>query len=106
MTKKNIFGTNYRPRLCIFRSNKHIYAQIIDDTNNKTIISSSTIAINVKKNIKSSNNCSAARIVGQDIAKKSKEIGIKEVIFDRQNKIYHGRIKALAEAAREEGIKF
>nr|YP_009237811.1 ribosomal protein L8 [Gracilariopsis lemaneiformis]YP_009294785.1 ribosomal protein L18 [Gracilariopsis chorda]AJO68426.1 ribosomal protein L18 [Gracilariopsis lemaneiformis]AML79882.1 ribosomal protein L8 [Gracilariopsis lemaneiformis]AOM67045.1 ribosomal protein L18 [Gracilariopsis chorda] len=106
MTKKHILDTNYRPRLCVFRSNKHIYAQIIDNTNNKTIISSSTIAINIKKNITSSNNCSAARIVGQDIAKKSKEIGIKEVVFDRQNRIYHGRIKALAEAAREEGIKF
>nr|YP_009500427.1 ribosomal protein L18 [Gracilariopsis heteroclada]AXE43589.1 ribosomal protein L18 [Gracilariopsis heteroclada] len=106
MAKKHILGTNYRPRLCVFRSNKHIYAQIINDSQNKTILSSSTISINLKKNITSSNSCAAARIVGQDIAQKSKKFGIKEVVFDRQNRIYHGRIKALAEAAREEGIKF
>nr|YP_009732281.1 50S ribosomal protein L18 [Gracilaria spinulosa]QHS70787.1 50S ribosomal protein L18 [Gracilaria spinulosa] len=95
-----------RPRLCVFRSNKHIYAQIIDDSNNQIIASSSTLTQMIKKNTKLSNNCNAARSVGKNIAQKSKALGIKKVVFDRQNKIYHGRIKALAEAVREEGIKF
>nr|YP_010199039.1 ribosomal protein L18 [Hydropuntia urvillei]UAD88488.1 ribosomal protein L18 [Hydropuntia urvillei] len=106
--KKKIRGTDTRPRLCVFKSNKHIYAQIIDDSHNKIITSSSTITKIVKgnKNKHSSSNCYIARIVGKDIAQKSKMLGIEKVIFDRQNKIYHGKIKALAEAVRQEGIKF
>nr|YP_063592.1 ribosomal protein L18 [Gracilaria tenuistipitata var. liui]Q6B8W8.1 RecName: Full=Large ribosomal subunit protein uL18c; AltName: Full=50S ribosomal protein L18, chloroplastic [Gracilaria tenuistipitata var. liui]AAT79667.1 50S ribosomal protein L18 [Gracilaria tenuistipitata var. liui] len=104
--KKKIRGTKNRPRLCVFRSNKHIYAQIIDDTNNKIIATSSTLVILSEQNKKISNDCHAAHKIGQNIAQKSKALGIKKVIFDRQNKIYHGRIKALAEAVREEGIEF
>nr|YP_010196415.1 ribosomal protein L18 [Gracilaria cearensis]UAD83812.1 ribosomal protein L18 [Gracilaria cearensis] len=104
--KRKIRGIKNRPRLCVFRSNKHIYAQIIDDSNKQIITSSSTLAKIMKKNMKLSNNCNAARSVGKNIAQKSKALGIKEVVFDRQNKIYHGRIQALAEAVREEGIKF
>nr|YP_010195591.1 ribosomal protein L18 [Gracilaria baiana]UAD82988.1 ribosomal protein L18 [Gracilaria baiana] len=104
--KRKIRGIKNRPRLCIFRSNKHIYAQIIDDSSNQIVASSSTLAKIMKKNIKLPNSCNAARSVGKDIAQQSKALGIQEIIFDRQNKIYHGRIKALAEAVREEGIKF
>nr|YP_009732341.1 50S ribosomal protein L18 [Gracilaria textorii]QHS70989.1 50S ribosomal protein L18 [Gracilaria textorii] len=104
--KKTIKGIKNRPRLCVFRSNKHIYAQIIDDMNNQIIASSSTLTEIIKKNMKLSNNCNAARSVGKNIAQKSKALGIKQVVFDRRNKIYHGRIQALAEAVREEGIKF
>nr|YP_009511104.1 ribosomal protein L18 [Hydropuntia rangiferina]AXI96777.1 ribosomal protein L18 [Hydropuntia rangiferina]UAD87458.1 ribosomal protein L18 [Hydropuntia rangiferina] len=103
---KKIRGTNKRPRLVIFRSNKHIYAQVIDDTCNKIITSSSTVNHIFKGYHKSYNNCKSARVIGQNIAEKSKALGIHEVIFDRQNKIYHGKIKALAEAVRQEGIKF
>uniref|UniRef100_A0AAU7YPW4 Large ribosomal subunit protein uL18c n=1 Tax=Gracilaria hainanensis TaxID=2871843 RepID=A0AAU7YPW4_9FLOR len=104
--KRKIRGTQNRPRLCVFRSNKHIYAQIIDDANKQIITSSSTLAKTIKNNMILANNCNAARSVGQNIAQKSKALGIKEIVFDRQNKIYHGRIQALAEAIREEGIKF
>nr|YP_009509331.1 ribosomal protein L18 [Gracilaria vermiculophylla]AXI96981.1 ribosomal protein L18 [Gracilaria vermiculophylla]QXU75185.1 ribosomal protein L18 [Gracilaria vermiculophylla]WDZ68017.1 ribosomal protein L18 [Gracilaria vermiculophylla] len=102
--KKKIRGTKNRPRLCIFRSNKHIYAQIIDDTNNKIIASSSTLANTNKQNTKLANNCNAARDIGKNIAQRSKELGVEKAIFDRRDKIYHGRIKALAEAVREAGI--
>nr|YP_010198839.1 ribosomal protein L18 [Gracilaria tikvahiae]UAD88072.1 ribosomal protein L18 [Gracilaria tikvahiae]UAD88275.1 ribosomal protein L18 [Gracilaria tikvahiae] len=104
--KRRIRGIKNRPRLCVFRSNKHIYAQIIDDSNNQIIASSSTLTQIMKQNMKLSNNCDAARSIGQNIAQKSKALGIREVVFDRQNKIYHGRIQALAEAVRKEGIKF
>nr|YP_010197029.1 ribosomal protein L18 [Crassiphycus corneus]UAD84833.1 ribosomal protein L18 [Crassiphycus corneus] len=104
--KKKIRGTINRPRLCVFRSNKHIYAQIIDDTNKKIITSSSTLEKIIREKIKKSHNCNAARSIGKNIALKSKALGIKEIVFDRQDKIYHGRIQALAEAVREEGIKF
>nr|YP_010197640.1 ribosomal protein L18 [Gracilaria flabelliformis subsp. simplex]UAD86056.1 ribosomal protein L18 [Gracilaria flabelliformis subsp. simplex] len=104
--KRKIKGIKNRPRLCVFRSNKHIYAQIIDDSNNTIVASSSTLTQIIKKNMKLSHNCNAARIVGKNIAQKSKTLGIKQIVFDRQNKIYHGRIQALAEAIREEGIKF
>nr|YP_010197233.1 ribosomal protein L18 [Crassiphycus crassissimus]UAD85037.1 ribosomal protein L18 [Crassiphycus crassissimus]UAD85240.1 ribosomal protein L18 [Crassiphycus crassissimus] len=104
--KKKIRGTINRPRLCVFRSNKHIYAQIIDDTNKKIITSSSTLEKIIREKIKTPHNCNAARSIGKNIAQKSKALGIKEIVFDRQNKIYHGRIQALAEAVRKEGIKF
>nr|YP_010199243.1 ribosomal protein L18 [Crassiphycus usneoides]UAD88692.1 ribosomal protein L18 [Crassiphycus usneoides] len=104
--KKKIRGTINRPRLCVFRSNKHIYAQIIDDTNKKIITSSSTLEKIIREKIKTPYNCNAARSIGKNIAQKSKALGIKEIVFDRQNKIYHGRIQALAEAVRKEGIKF
>lgn len=103
---KQIKGTAERPRLYVFRSNKHIYAQIINDINQKIIISSSSISMNLKAQIKSSSNCESAKIVGQDIANKANKKGIKKIVFDRGKKLYHGRIKALAEAARKEGMNF
>nr|UAD87254.1 ribosomal protein L18 [Gracilaria pacifica] len=104
--RRKIRGTKNRPRLCVFRSNKHIYVQIIDDTNKKIITSSSTLEKSIKQNMELTSNSNAACIIGKNIAQKSKALGIKEVVFDRQNKIYHGRIQALAEAVRQEGIQF
>lgn len=106
MTKR-IKGNSKRPRLYIFKSNKHIYAQIIDDGSNKVLLSSSSIAKNFKQNGELYKiNCKTSRAIGQDIANKAIKFGIQAVVFDRGKKLYHGNIKALAEAAREEGIKF
>lgn len=98
--KSRIRGTSKRPRLSIFRSNLNIYAQIIDDTNAKTLASSSDIKI------KSWTKCETAKKVWEEIAKKAKDLKIKEVVFDRGGFAYHGRIKALADAAREAWLKF
>nr|QCI04857.1 ribosomal protein L18 [Bornetia secundiflora] len=98
--RKKIIGTSKRPRLLVFKSNKHIYAQIIDDFNKTILASSSTLA----KDIKKFANCTTAQIVGKKIAVELKKQGLYEVIFDRGNNIYHGKIKALADATREEGI--
>ncbi len=95
-----------RPRLYVFRSNKHIYAQVLDDQKHKTITTSSSLCPTLKMSIISSATCKTAAIVGQDIAKKLKDKGITTIVFDRGKKIYHGRIKALAEATRKEGINF
>ena len=100
--KKKISGTSTKPRLYIFKSNKHIYAQVIDDFDNTIIASSSTIS----KNIKAFANCTTAKIVGQNIASAIKQKGIHKVVFDRGNNIYHGKVKALADATRQEGIIF
>ena len=106
--RKKIQGTSNRPRLYVFRSNKHIYAQIIDDINQKILFSSSTLCNKVKQNklFYTKANCKAASMVGQNIAIKLKQYGINYIIFDRGNKLYHGKIKALADAAREEGLIF
>ena len=100
--RKKISGTSTKPRLYIFKSNKHIYAQVIDDFNNIIITSSSTIS----KNIKTFANCTTAQIVGKNIASAIKQKGIDKVVFDRGNNIYHGKVKALADATRKEGIIF
>jgi len=104
--KKQIIRQKNQPRLYVFRSNKHIYAQVIDDNNNITITTSSSLCPKLKTQISSSATCDTARIVGQDIASKLKEKGISKIIFDRGKRIYHGRIKALADATRDSGIKF
>nr|YP_009244008.1 ribosomal protein L18 [Sporolithon durum]AMK96250.1 ribosomal protein L18 [Sporolithon durum] len=104
--KKKIKGTLDRPRLYVFKSNKHLYAQIIDDINNNIIANSSSICSPLKDKIKYSSNCETAKLIGKDIGQKLKEKGIKTVIFDRGKKIYHGKIKALAEGTRSTGIKF
>jgi len=101
-----IKGTNKRPRLYVFKSNKHLYVQLIDDINNKIIASSSTIAKDINNDTKIYANCESAKIIGKQIALKSKNKGIEEIIFDRGKNLYHGQIKALADAAREEGMKF
>nr|YP_010728713.1 ribosomal protein L18 [Phymatolithon calcareum]WEA76854.1 ribosomal protein L18 [Phymatolithon calcareum] len=94
------------PRLFVFRSNKHIYAQVIDDIKNITITTSSSVCPKLKAKISSTNTCNTARIIGKDIGTKLRNKGIKQIVFDRGNRIYHGKIKALAEATRNEGIKF
>ncbi len=99
--RQNLSGTETAPRLCVFRSNSAIYAQIIDDTKGITLVSSSSLELKIKNN-----NLEAAASVGKDIAEKAKKAKIKTVVFDRGGYIYHGRVKALAEAARENGLEF
>jgi len=105
--RRFLIGTNERPRLAVFRSNNHIYAQVIDDQSQETICSASTIDKELKgKVLKSTANCSSSSEVGSLLAKRAIKKGIAEVVFDRGGNIYHGRIKALAEAARNAGLKF
>ena len=99
-------GTAERPRLAVFRSNNHMYAQIIDDTVGNTLVSASTLQKDVKAELEKTNNVEAAAYLGTLIAKKAIEKGINSVVFDRGGFIYHGKIKALADAAREAGLKF
>ena len=104
--RKKIFGTPERPRLCVFRSLRHIYAQIIDDTVGRTLVAASTLSPELRGKLKTGGNIEAARYVGELIAKKALEKGIKKVVFDRGGYKYHGRVKALAEAARKGGLEF
>ena len=99
-------GTAERPRLAVFRSNNHMYAQIIDDTVGNTLVSASTLQKDVKAELEKTNNVEAAAHLGTVIAKKALEKGITTVIFDRGGFIYQGKIKALADAAREAGLEF
>ncbi len=99
-------GTAERPRLAVFRSNNHMYAQIIDDTVGKTLVSASTLQKEVKAELEKTNNVDAAAYLGTVIAKKAIEKGINTVVFDRGGFIYQGKIKALADAAREAGLEF
>ena len=99
-------GTAERPRLAVFRSNNHMYAQIIDDTVGNPLVSASTLQKDVKAELEKSNNVEAAAYLGTVIAKKAIEKGITSVVFDRGGFIYHGKIKALADAAREAGLNF
>ena len=99
-------GTAQRPRLAVFRSNNHMYAQIIDDTAGHTLLAASTLEKDVKAELEKTNNGEAAAYLGTVIGKRAIEKGITEVVFDRGGFIYHGKIAALAEAAREAGLKF
>ena len=99
-------GTAERPRLAVFRSNNHMYAQIIDDTVGNTLVSASTLQKDVKAELEKTNNVEAAAYLGTVIAKKALEKGITAVVFDRGGFIYQGKVKALAEAAREAGLEF
>ncbi len=99
-------GTAERPRLAVFRSNNHMYAQIIDDTVGKTLVSASTVQKEVNAELEKTNNVDAAAYLGTVIAKKAIEQGINTVVFDRGGFIYQGKIKALADAAREAGLEF
>ena len=99
-------GTAERPRLAVFRSNNHMYAQIIDDTVGNTLVSASTLQKDVKAELEKTNNVEAAAKLGEVIAKKALENGITNVVFDRGGFIYQGKIKALADAAREAGLQF
>ena len=104
--RRKVFGTPQRPRLCVFRSSNNIYAQIIDDTNRVTLVAASSLDEAVKSAVNHTGNKEAAKLVGEMVAKKAVEKGITEVVFDRGGYIYHGRIKELAEGAREAGLKF
>ena len=99
-------GTAQRPRLAVFRSNNHMYAQIIDDTVGNTLVSASTLEKEVKAELTKTNNVEAAKYLGTVIGKRAVEKGIKEVVFDRGGFLYHGKIAALADAAREAGLEF
>ena len=99
-------GTAERPRLAVFRSNNHMYAQIIDDTVGKTLVSASTLDKDVKAELEKTNNVEAATVVGTVVAKKALEKGITTVVYDRCGFVYEGKVKALAEAAREAGLEF
>ena len=99
-------GTAERPRLAVFRSNNHMYAQIIDDTVGNTLVSASTVQKEVKAELEKTNNVDAAAYLGKVIAKKALDKGITTVVFDRGGFIYQGKVKALADAAREAGLEF
>ena len=99
-------GTAERPRLAVFRSNNHMYAQVIDDTVGNTLVSASTLEKEIKAELEKTNNVDAAAYLGTVIAKRALEKGISEVVFDRGGFIYQGKIAALAEAAREAGLQF
>ena len=105
--RRFLIGTKTKPRLSVFRSNNHIYAQVIDDQAQSTICSASTVdkEFKAKKN-DSSSNCNSSSAVGSLVAKRAIKKGVNEVVFDRGGKIYHGRVKALADAARKAGLKF
>lgn len=105
--RKRVKGTQERPRLSVFRSSKHIYAQIIDDSKDGTLVDASSLSKEIRPEIMGKGgNKEGAGIVGQYIAKRALEKGIKKVIFDRNGFLYHGRVKALADAAREGGLEF
>ena len=102
--RKTVRGTDARPRLAIFRSVNHIYAQLINDDQGVTVCSASTVEKNAS--VKNGGNVDAAKTIGRLIAERAKDKGVNQVVFDRGGYIYHGRVKALAEAAREAGLKF
>lgn len=104
--RNKVHGTPERPRLNVFRSAKHIYAQIIDDVAGNTLVAASTLDKEIKENVKYTGNKEAARLVGKLVAKRALEKGIESVVFDRGGYLYHGRVKELAEGAREAGLKF
>lgn len=103
--RKKVNGTPERPRLCVFRSNEHIYVQLIDDTTGKTLASASSLSL-AKAGKECKQNKEGAEQVGQEIAKLAKENNVENVVFDRNGYLFHGRIKALADGAREGGLKF
>jgi large subunit ribosomal protein L18 len=104
--RRKVSGTADRPRLSVFRSNEHIYAQVIDDMLQQTLAAASTLDPGLKSQLKSGATCEASAEVGKLIAQRSLEKGIQKVVFDRGGNLYHGRVKALADAAREAGLDF
>ena len=104
--RRRVMGTPQRPRLCVYRSLKHIYAQVIDDLSGRTLATASTLSEGLRGGLKGTGNCAAAAKVGELIAARAREAGIQAVCFDRGGRKYHGRIKALAEAARKGGLEF
>lgn len=104
--RRRVLGTSERPRLNVFRSLNHIYAQVIDDTVGRTLLAASTVDTEVRGKLEGLNKSAQAKLVGQVLGKRALENGIKQVVFDRGGCIYHGRVKALAEGARESGLGF
>jgi large subunit ribosomal protein L18 len=104
--RKKITGSVERPRLCVFRTSKHIYAQIIEDVTGNTLVRASTVSKESSDSVKYSGNVEAAKEIGKKIAEKALAKDIKQVVFDRNGFLYHGRVKALADAAREAGLTF
>ncbi|MEQ8754623.1 MAG: 50S ribosomal protein L18 [Coleofasciculus sp. G1-WW12-02] len=104
--RRTVQGSSERPRLAVFRSNQHIYVQIIDDDQQHTLVAASTLEPGLKSELQSGATCDASTKVGQLIAQRALEKGISQVVFDRGGNLYHGRVKALAEAAREAGLDF
>jgi len=104
--RKRLHGTVERPRLAIFRSSKHIYAQVVNDDTGTTLASASTLDPAVKADLAYGGNKAAAAIIGKLVAERAKELGIDKICFDRRSYKYHGRVQALADAAREAGLKF
>jgi large subunit ribosomal protein L18 len=104
--RTRVEGTPQRPRLCVYRSNGHIYAQVVDDRSQRTLVSASSVDKDTRQQIKSGNNVAAAKVVGKKIAERARAAGIEHVVFDRGGYMYHGRVEALATAARETGLKF
>ena len=104
--RKKVSGRPERPRLSVFRSNRHVYAQIIDDASGVTLVAASTVAKGVRDQVTNAGNQKAAEAVGEALAKKALDVGIKCVCFDRNRYKYHGRVKSLADAARKAGLAF
>lgn len=104
--RQRVSGTAARPRLCVYRSLRHIYAQIIDDTRGHTLVSAGTLDADVVASVSEKDKTAHAKAVGQVLAKRALEAGIREVVFDRGGYVYHGRVEALAKAAREAGLSF
>lgn len=104
--RKKVLGTSERPRLCVYRSASQIYAQIIDDVKGATIVAASTMSPELKDKVKGLKKADAAKAVGQAIAEAAKAKGCQKVVFDRNGFLYHGRVKALSEGAREAGLEF
>jgi large subunit ribosomal protein L18 len=104
--RMRVTGTPERPRLNVYRSVAHIYAQVIDDRSGKTLVSASSVDKETKKGLKGGGNIASAKSVGKIIADRAKAVGVTQVVFDRGGYKYHGRVKALADAAREAGLKF
>jgi large subunit ribosomal protein L18 len=103
--RRKIVGTQERPRLCVYRSLHHMYAQVVCDDSGKTLVAASTLSPGVRESLNRKSNGQAAKTVGKAIAEKCLEKGIKHVVFDRNGFLYHGRVKALADAAREAGLE-
>lgn len=104
--RTKLSGSPERPRLCVYRSLGHIYAQVIDDQSGKTIVSASSVDKDTKKGLKGGGNVAAAKVIGKAVAERAKAAGVTKVVFDRGGYKYHGRVKALADAAREAGLQF
>ena len=104
--RKKVFGTAERPRLAVFRSNKHIVAQVIDDTTGRTLAAASTVEADIRNGGTGTGNKAAAEAVGRLVADRAKAAGVTAVVFDRGGNLYHGRVAALADAAREAGLEF